>query len=180
MGTYRPTVRGYAADAPVASRKSGGLGSPTESSTTGTGGVCYRCYWPGHYVAEYPISLAHMNVAVPFTAQQYPHPMHYSGGWEHESSPGSNEYTSTVAPPPQLFSNNCDEQKNDGSCAPTFNPNLLTAQFTHKDKDRRSGSNRGNGREKWVADSGATFHITGNAVGMVDCIPPLQVGEFWY
>ena len=27
-------------------------------------------------------------------------------------------------------------------------------------------------REQWVADSGATFHVTGNPVGMVECNPP--------
>ena len=26
--------------------------------------------------------------------------------------------------------------------------------------------------EQWVADSGATFHVTGNPVGMVECKPP--------
>ena len=36
LDTYRPTVRGYAADAPIAGAKSDGPGSPTESSTTGT------------------------------------------------------------------------------------------------------------------------------------------------
>ena len=30
----------------------------------------------------------------------------------------------------------------------------------------------GNGRAQWVADSGATFHATGNPVGMVECTPP--------
>ena len=30
----------------------------------------------------------------------------------------------------------------------------------------------GAGREEWVADSGATFHVTGNSVGMVECKPP--------
>ena len=34
VGYYRPTVRGYAADAPVAGGKSDGLGSPTETNTT--------------------------------------------------------------------------------------------------------------------------------------------------
>ena len=72
-----------------------------------------------------------MNVAVPFTAQQYPHPMHCGCGWVQESPPGRNGYTATVVPPPQPFSNNSHEQKNDGSCAPTFNPHL-TAQFTQE------------------------------------------------
>ena len=30
----------------------------------------------------------------------------------------------------------------------------------------------GNGREQWVADSGATCHVIGNPVGMADCSPP--------
>ena len=38
LGTYRPTVRGYAAGAPGAGGKFDGLGSPTESSNTGTEG----------------------------------------------------------------------------------------------------------------------------------------------
>ena len=48
----------------------------------------------------------------------------------------------------------------------------ITAQFAQKDKDGRSGILGGNGREQWVADSGATFHVTGNPVGMVECNPP--------
>ena len=111
MGTYRSPVRAYAADAPAAGGKSDGLGSPTESNITGTGGVCYSCHRPGHYVAECPISPAHENVAtVPFTAQQCPHPMHCGGGWVQESPAGSDGYTATVVPPPQPFSNNSHEQ----------------------------------------------------------------------
>ena len=34
LGTYQPTVKGYAADAPSAGGKSYGLGPPTEPSTT--------------------------------------------------------------------------------------------------------------------------------------------------
>ena len=33
-------------------------------------GLCFRCNRPGHYIAECPVSPAHMNVAVPFTAQR--------------------------------------------------------------------------------------------------------------
>ena len=51
-------------------------------------------------------------------------------------------------------------------------PHLLTAQFAQKCKDGRSGILGGNGREQWVADSGATFHVTDNPVGMVECNPP--------
>ena len=87
-------------------------------------------------------------------------------------TPGSDGYTATVVPPPQPFLNNSHEQKKDGSCAPTFSPHLLTAQFTQKDKDGRSGIFGDTGREQWVADSGATFHITGNPAGMVGCNPP--------
>ena len=174
LGTHRPTVRGYAADAPAAPP----VGNPTgwgllpSQAPRGQKGICYRCHRPGHYVAECPISQAYMDVAVPFTAQQYPHPMHYGGGWVQDAPPGSDGYTATVVSPPQPFSNNSHEQKNDGSCAPTFNPHLLTAQFTLKDKNGRSGIIRGNGRKQWVADSGATFHVTGNPVGMVGCNPP--------
>ena len=86
------------------------------------------------------------------------YPLHYGGGWVQE-------------PPPR--SDGCShDQTNDGSCVPTFNPHLLTAQFAQKDKDGRSGIFGGNGREQWVADSGATFHVTGNPVGMVECKPP--------
>ncbi|CAN0297573.1 unnamed protein product, partial [Scytosiphon promiscuus] len=28
------------------------------------------------------------------------------------------------------------------------------------------------GQEEWVADSGATYHVTGNPSGMVECVPP--------
>ena len=116
-----------------------------------------------------------MNVAVPLTAQQYPHPMHYGSDWVHEIPPGSDGYTISVTPPPQFFLNTSHEQKNDGSCAPTFNPHLLTAQFTQKNKDGHSDNSGilgGNGREQWIADSGATFHVTDNPAGMVGCNPP--------
>ena len=102
--------------------------------------------------------------------------MHYGRGWVQESTSGSDGYTSTAVPPPQSFSNNSHKQKNDGSCAPAFNPYLLTTQFTQKDKNGRSGIFWGNGREQWVADSGSTFHVTGNPVGMVGCKTPLLVG----
>ena len=156
-----------------------GLGPPPNLAPRGERGICYRCHRPGHYVAECPISPAHVNVAVPFTAQLYPHLMYYGGGWVPESSPGSDGYTSTVVPPPQPFSNNPHEQKNDGSCAPTFNPHLLAAQFTQKDKDGRSGIFGENGRDQRIAYPGATFHETDNPVGMEDCNPPLLVGVPW-
>ena len=101
--------------------------------------------------------------------------MHYGSDWVHETPPGSDGYTTTVVPPPQPFSNTSHEQRNDGSCAPTFNPQLLTAQITQKDKDGYSGNSGifgGNGREQWIPDSGATFHVTGNPAGMVGCNPP--------
>ena len=88
----------------------------------------------------------------------HPYPLHYGGGWVQK-------------PPPS--SDGCShDQTNDGSCVPTFNQHLLTAQFAQNDKDGRSGIFGGNGREQWVADSGATFHVTGNPVGMVECNPP--------
>ena len=128
-------------------------------------GVCYRCHRPGHYVAECPGSPAHMNVAVPCVTHQYIYPLHYGGSCLQESPHDSGGYTSVVAPPPQPSSHN---QTNDGSCVPTFNPHLLTAQFAQEYKDGRSGIFGGNGKEQWVADSGATFHVTGNPVGMVE------------
>ena len=148
-----------------------GWGPPPNPVSRRQKGVCYRCHRSGHYVTECPISPSHMNVAVPFTAQQCHHPMHCGGGRVQDSPPGSDGYTATVVPPPQPFSNTSHEQKNDGSCAPPFNPHLLTAQFTQKDKDghigNRSGILGGNGKEQWIADSGATFHVTGNPAGMV-------------
>ena len=98
--------------------------------------------------------------------------MHCGVGWVQESPPGSDGYTATVLPPSQPFSNNSHEQKNDGSCAPTFNRHLLTAQFTQKYKNGHSGIFGGNGREQWIAESGVTFHVTGNPVGMLGCNPP--------
>ena len=98
--------------------------------------------------------------------------MNYGSDWVHNTPPGSDGYPTTVVPPPQPFSNTSHEQKNDGSCAPTFNPHLLTAQIAQKDKDCHSGNSNclgGNGREQWIADSGATFHVTGNPAGMVGC-----------
>ena len=140
---------------------------PPNPEPLGHEGVCYRYHRPSHYVAECTISPAHMNVGVPFTAQQHPHPMHYGGGWVQESPPGSDGYTSA----PQPLANNSHEQKNDGSCAPTSNPHIIAAQFTRKGKHGRSGIFRGNRREQWVADSGTTFNETGNSVGMVDGKP---------
>ena len=99
-----------------------------------------------------------MNVAVPFTAQQYPHPLHYGGGWVQE-------------PPPS--SDGCShDQANDGSCVPTFNPHLLTAHVAQQDKAGCDDFLGGTGREEWIADSGATFHVTGNPSGLVECTPP--------
>ena len=49
---------------------------------------------------------------------------------------------------------------------------FLPRNLHKKDKDGRSGIFGGNGREQWVADSGTTFHVTGNPVGMVECKPP--------
>ena len=106
--------------------------------------------------------------------------MHYGGGWVQKSPPGGDGYISTVTPPPQPFANSSHEQKNDGGCAPTFNPHLLTAQCTQRGNDGRRGILGGDGREQWVADSGATVHVTGNPVGMVGCKPPLLVGVLWY
>ena len=148
-------------------------GPPPNPVPRGQRGVCYRFHKSGHYVAECPISPAHMNVAVPLTAQQYPHPMHYGSDWVHETPYCGDGFTTSVTPPPQPFSNTSHEQKNDGSCAPTFNPRLLAAQITQKDKDGHSGILGGNGKEQWIADSGATFHVTGNPAGMVGCNPPL-------
>ena len=92
-----------------------------ESCTKGTKGVCFRCNRPGHYIAECPVSPAHMNVAVPFTDQQsYPYPLHYGGGWVQESPPSSDGCS--------------HDQTNDGSCVPTFNPHLLTAHVAQQGK----------------------------------------------
>ena len=117
-----------------------------------------------------------MNVTIPFTAHQYPYLMHYGGGWVQESPHGSDGYTSVVAPRPQL-SNTSHDQTNDGSCVPTFNPRLLTAQFAQKDNDGRIGIFGVNGKAQWVADSGATFHVTSNLVGVVECDPPPPGGS---
>ena len=54
MGTYRPTVRGYAADAHADGGKSDGLGSPTESSTTGTEGDMLQMPPAGSLRSEVP------------------------------------------------------------------------------------------------------------------------------
>ena len=61
---------------------------------------------------------------------------------------------------------------NFNKCFVETHPHLLTAQITQKDQDGHSGILRGNGREQWIADSGATFHVTGNPAGMVGCKPP--------
>ena len=125
----------------------------------GQKGVSFRCHRPGHYIAECPVSPAHMNVAVPFTAHHHPYPLHYGGGWVQEPRPSSDGCS--------------HDQTSDGSCVPTSNPHLLTAHVAQQGKD---GCDDffwgGTGREEWVADSGATFHVTGNPVGMVECNPP--------
>ena len=93
---------------------------------------------PGHYVAECPISAAHMDVTVPSAAHQYPYPMYYGGGWVQQSLHGSGGYTSAVATSPQPSSNNPHDRTNDGSCVPTFYPHILIAQFAQKDKSGRT------------------------------------------
>ena len=120
--------------------------------------MCFRCNRPGHYIAECPVSPAHMNVAVPFTAQHHPYPLHYGGGWVQEPRPSSDGCS--------------HDQTSDGSCVPTFNPHLLTAHVAQQGKAGCDDFFGGNGREEWIADSGATFHVTGIPSGLVECKPP--------
>ena len=128
----------------------------------GQKGVCFRCHRPGHYSGVPGFPRAHEGGG-PFTAQQYPYPLHYGGGWVQE-------------PPPS--SDGCShDQTNDGSCVPTFNPHLLTAHVAQQGKAGCDDFFLGNGREEWIADSGATFHVTGNPSGLIECTPPSLGGR---
>lgn len=56
-------------------------------------------------------------------------------------------------------------------------PHLLTAQCAHPGKDAFDsaltiGVFGAAGRQEGVPDSGATFHVTGDMSGMVECEPP--------
>ena len=60
---------------------------------------------------------------------------------------------------------------NNVSYAPTFDPHLLTAQFAQQGKAGSHDFIEVDKSEEWVADSGATFHLTVNPLGMVECTP---------
>ena len=150
-----------------------GWGPPPGGAPRRGKGLCFRCNRPGHYIAECPVVPAHMNVAIPSAAPQHPS-MYYGGGWLQETPTpyGSGGYTSAGASPPQPSSSPSPDQANNGSFAPSFDPHLLTAQFAQQGKAGSHDFVRGDKREEWVADSGATFHVTGNPLGMVECFPP--------
>ena len=53
----------------------------------------------------------------------------------------------------------------------------LTAQCAEPGKNTNDsglgiGVSGAGGREEWIANSGSTFHVTGDPSGMVECVPP--------
>ena len=65
------------------------------------------------------------------------------------------------------------------SSSTSDDPNVLTAQtaqpiqYTSKMKETPRDLSGGSGRDEWVADSAASYHVTGDPTGMFDCKPPL-------
>ena len=113
-----------------------------------------------------------MNVATPFAALQYSFPMYYDGGSLQGVAYGSGGYTSAGASPPQPSSSPSPDLANNGRSTPTFDPHLLTAHVAQQGKAGCDDFFGATGREEWIADSGATFHVTGNPSGLVECAPP--------
>ena len=138
-----------------------GLGAllPTQP----TGSLCRRV--PGspraceHCGPSQPAS-AHDSTASVYTgygATQYPVSMSHGGSWPQETPYGSGGHTSAGASPPQPSSSSPD----------LFNPHILTAQLAQQGKAVSDSVLESvfaevvGGREVWVADSYATFHVTG-------------------
>ena len=134
---------------PPPMRTATGWGPPPGGEPRGPRGLCYRCNRPGHYIAECPVTPAHLNVATPFAAQ-YSSPMYYdggslqgvaygSGGYTSAGAPptpyGSGGYTSAGASPPQPSSSPSPDLANNGRSTPTFDPHLLTAHVARQGKD---------------------------------------------
>ena len=99
-----------------------------------------------------------------------------SGGYTLAGAPptpyGSGGCTSAGPSPPQPSSSPSPDLANNGRNTPTFDPHLLTALVAQQGKAGCDDFSGGTGREEWVADSGATFHVTGNPSGLVECKPP--------
>ena len=55
---------------------------------------------------------------------------------------------------------------------PTFDPHLLTAHVSQQGKAGCDDVFGDTGREEWIADSGATFHVTGNPSGLIERTSP--------
>ena len=54
----------------------------------------------------------------------------------------------------------------------TFSPRRLLNQYPTEMKETPRDISGGSGRDEWVADSGASYHVTGDPSGMFDCKPP--------
>ena len=68
------------------------------------------------------------------------------------------------------------------SSSTSDDPRVLTAQiaqpiqYPSEMKETPHDRSGGSGRDEWVADSGASYHVTGDPTGMFDCKPP-RVGK---
>ena len=105
--------------------------------------------------------------------------MDYGVAWQAKEPYGSGGSAPTVAPaPPYVTSSESSsgvEPTYSGNSA--YDPHLLTAQCTHPgQKENDSGLGVGGfeaeGREERSTDSVATFHVTSDPSGMVECEPP--------
>ena len=140
-------------------------------------GLCFRCGKPGQFVADCQVARSQRNVTIPgAAASQPPQHMYYGSGGLQETPYGSGGYTSSGASPSQQPSSSTSPSPglaNNGNSTPMFDPHLLTVPFAYQGKATCSDDLFWvRGREECVVDSRATFHVTGNPFGMVDCYPP--------
>ena len=137
---------------PVSART--GWGPPPGGAPRGAKGLSFRYNLQGHYITEYPVALAHMNVTIPFAAPQHPSTMYYGNGWLQETPYGSCGFTSARASPPQPSSSPSPDLVNNGSYAPTFHPHLVAEQFARQGKAGSQDFTGVDEREEWVANFG--------------------------
>ena len=110
----------------------------------------FRCNRPGHNVAECAVPPVHRNMTVPsqpasahvstprtygsdYGTTPYPASWSHGGSWPQEAPYGSGGYTSSEVAPPQPYSGSLDLMNN-GMCALSSDPHLLTWQLAQLDK----------------------------------------------
>ncbi|CAN0439319.1 unnamed protein product, partial [Laminaria digitata] len=83
-----------------------------------------------------------------------------------------------AAIPPAVFpTSSPPEPESSGYSTSMFDAHLLTAQFAHQGKNFCDSGFKSDGfglseSDLWVADSGATYHVTGDPTFMFECKPP--------